>query len=70
MPVTDPLWIAMIAAAPPTLAVVLVRREQGKKLDEIHVLVNSRLATALDEIAALKSAISAGKVINRLVRKN
>jgi hypothetical protein len=58
----------MIAAVAPVLAVVMARRNQKKERDvdkadtdqalrEIHVLVNSRLTEALDEIKELRKYI-------------
>jgi hypothetical protein len=46
--------IALIAAAAPVGAVVVTARKSARKVQEIHVLVNSRLSEALDEIDALK----------------
>lgn len=58
------ILVALIAATPPTLAVlasvwVAHRRyvETRQDLREIHILVNSRLEMALAEIAALRAYI-------------
>jgi hypothetical protein len=55
--ISDSVVIALIAAVPPTLAVLLSHVKANKKLDGIHVLVNSRLSTALEELAVLKQSI-------------
>ena len=56
--------LAVIAAGPPTFAVIvsamalwLGGRRRERKIDDVHVLVNSRLATALAEIITLKTEI-------------
>ena len=49
-----PIITALIAGIVPLTAVVLSYRKQSTKMQEIHVLVNSRLTEALDEIASLK----------------
>jgi hypothetical protein len=61
---TQELTVALIAAAGPVAAVLLAAyqgRQASKKinvkLDEIHVLVNSRLSRALEEILFLKKAL-------------
>lgn len=38
-------------------AIIVSKRSTDGKLDEIHVLVNSRLTAALEEIAALRDYI-------------
>lgn len=58
---TETLLIALLATIAPTLAVVVSgiavfrqgRKAEGK-MEQIHVLVNSRLTEALTEIALLK----------------
>jgi hypothetical protein len=58
---TDAVKIAVIVAAGPVatgLIGILQARKASTKLSEIHVLVNSRLSVALDEIASLKGVIS------------
>lgn len=52
------ILVAVIAALPPTLVAILARRTTSKKLDEIHILVNSRLSEALDKIAVLETIIA------------
>jgi len=52
-----PLIVAVIAGVAPLSAVVLTYRRQATKMSEIHVLVNSRLTEALDEIQALKGTL-------------
>ena len=49
-----PIITAVIAGIVPMTAVVMSYRKQSTKMEEIHVLVNSRLTEALDEIASLK----------------
>lgn len=58
---SDAVIIALAAAVPPTVAVILAAKHANRKLDHIHVLVNSRLATALEEIAVLKQSIQDDK---------
>jgi hypothetical protein len=55
--VTEAIWLAVISAVAPTLTVILATKQQNKKLENIHVLVNGRLATALKEIEKLKREI-------------
>jgi hypothetical protein len=58
-----PIILAFIAGIPATLAVIYARRSSKKvlsverKVDEIHVMVNSNLAKALAEITALRAVI-------------
>ena len=47
----------VLAAAIPAAAVVIAALLGRRKLEEIHVLVNSRLSEALDEIKALKAQL-------------
>jgi Flp pilus assembly protein CpaB len=62
--VSDLVIVSVIAAIAPVLAVLMARRNQKKERDEdkadtdkslreIHVLVNSRLTEALEEIRDL-----------------
>lgn len=51
-------WSAAITAIAPTMAVIFAARHQKKKLEEIHVLVNSRLQIALDEIKILRNKLA------------
>ena len=53
-----PIWVAVIAAVAPTLAALFTGCENGRKLDAVHVLVNSRLSEALDEIKTLRGIVS------------
>jgi hypothetical protein len=52
-----PIIVAVIAGIAPLTAVFLSYRKQAVKMQEIHVLVNSRLTEALDEIASLKRTL-------------
>ena len=52
-----PIITAVIAGIVPMSAVVLSYRKQSTKMEEIHVLVNSRLTEALDEISSLKATM-------------
>lgn len=54
---SEPIVISLIAAIAPTLAVIGTWLVQRKKLGEIHVLVNSRLTEALQQIEKLKKEI-------------
>lgn len=66
---TDAVALAIVAAIPPTLAGVaalIVSIRNGKKSDQIHVLVNSNmtavkadLATAAKRIASLEALLDA-----------
>jgi hypothetical protein len=52
----DPIEIAaLIAAVPPTAAVIIGFMHTRKKIQEVHVLVNDRLDAALAEIKNLKA---------------
>lgn len=55
---SDFIMAAIIAAVPPTLAVWVSHKKQAKEIEKVHVLVNSRLTTALEEIALLKTTLS------------
>lgn len=59
---SDSVLIALIAAIPPALvsiaAVWVSYRKQSARIEQIHVLVNSRLQAALDEIRLLKKALA------------
>ncbi len=51
------IWVALIAAVPPTLAAVaalISSRKNTAGLAVVHELVNSRLTAALDKIDALE----------------
>jgi len=50
------LAVAAVAALSPILVVIIGRRA-AKKVEEIHVLVNSRLEVALKEIALLEQEL-------------
>jgi hypothetical protein len=52
-----PIITALIAGIVPLTAVILSYRKQATKMQEIHVLVNSRLTEALDEISSLKATL-------------
>ena len=52
---TSAIVIAVIGALAPTLAVLISWRLNAKKVQEIHLLVNSQLEAALAEIEALKA---------------
>jgi hypothetical protein len=52
-----PIITALIAGIVPLTAVVLSYRRQAVKMEEIHVLVNSRLTEALTEISSLKATL-------------
>lgn len=52
-----PLYAALATSIVPLLAIVLAYRRSGKKLQEIHILVNSRLDEALTEIVSLKKML-------------
>ena len=47
------ILIALIAATPPTLAVILASRSLHTKVAEVHDLANDRLTRALNEIKKL-----------------
>jgi len=51
------ILVAVIVSLPPTAAVIVSARKNAKKGEEIHVLVNSRLATALEELEEVKAAL-------------
>ena len=64
----DPFYqhmgVALVASTAPMLTVLLTYRKQKGRLEaqdervaEIHVLVNSRLSQALDEIDTLKATV-------------
>lgn len=59
----DPTIVAAVIAAGGTIAVALITRQ----LRQIHVLVNSRLSRALEEIATLKNALVRA---NRIIEDN
>ena len=51
---SEDIIIHFLDAGIPTLGVIIAAFLGGRKLNEIHVLVNKRLNDALDEIAELK----------------
>ena len=53
--------VALIAAVPPTFASYMSRRKTKADLEQIHILVNSRLTTALQEIQHLREYIDSAK---------
>ena len=52
-----PVWAALVAGLVPLAGVYWSHRRAGRKIEQIHVLVNSRLTEALDEIASLKATL-------------
>ena len=58
---SDLIWVAIIAAFPPTLAVVLTSRKQEKKIDAVHQLANDRLTKALERIEKLQVLVDRGR---------
>lgn len=63
-----PVTIAVLAAIPPTLAAIvalIIGLRNGKKVSEVHVLVNSQMTAALERVQALeeKLGLSAGEAI-------
>jgi len=54
-----PIVVALIAGAVPLTGVILSHRRAGRKIEQIHVLVNSRLTQALNEISDLKKTLEA-----------
>jgi hypothetical protein len=50
-------WQIVTTAAAPTIAVIAAYLLSRKKIQQIHVLVNSRLSEALDEIEKLREVI-------------
>lgn len=56
---TDTVQIAVIAAVPPTLVAVgslFASLWNGKKINELHVIVNSRLSELLDTTSTASEA--------------
>ncbi len=59
---TDSTLVAVIAAIPPTLmalAAFVTSKQNGKKADQIHVLVNSNLTNVKQELSEAKEQIIA-----------
>lgn len=54
---SDAVKVALIVALAPMLTVLLAWWQQRGKLKEIHVLVNSRLNEALNQIIDLKTRL-------------
>lgn len=54
---SDLVVVAIIAALPPTLAVVMARRATKAQMREVHDLVNSRLEAALTTIKSLEAEV-------------
>ena len=62
-------WISILLnSIIPLAAILLTWWLNTKRLDEIHVLVNARLQTALNEIAALKRFIASNTQTKTAVR--
>ncbi len=57
MSLADATLLAALIAAAASLTVALITFRQNHKLQEIHVLVNDRLTTALAEIETLKRRV-------------
>ena len=62
---TDLIWVALIAAFPPTLAVLFSRREAKRdakiadaKIDHVTKLTNSTATEQREEISALRAEVS------------
>jgi len=62
---SDTVWIAVVTAVAPTLAVILSNISQSKKtknvedkVDQVHQLANNRLTTALDKIEELTKVVA------------
>jgi len=51
--------IALIAALPPTLAVIVSRFQSRKQIQEVHVLVNDRAEKQDQRIADLEARLRA-----------
>ncbi len=68
---TDLVWVAVIAAIPPTLTVLVSNHHQNTKaaiiedkVDQVHALANDRLTKALDKIEALNLTVERLRVDN------
>jgi hypothetical protein len=59
---SDLIWVAIIGAIPPTLAVYLSDKKQTKKIDAVHDIANSRLTEALLKIEALSLTVERQRV--------
>jgi len=57
------LGAALIAAVAPTLAVYFSHRRAATRIEQIHVLVNSRLTQALAEINSLKATLDKKDIV-------
>ena len=54
------ILIATIAAIPPTLAAIValvIGRRNGARIQEVHVIVNSKMTEALNRIVTLEGAL-------------
>lgn len=61
--------VAIIAAVPPVLTVVVAAWAVKNKLDAIHTLANSRLTDALREIVKLNRSIARTTLRSRRRKK-
>ncbi len=70
-PMSESMVVAFIAAIPPTLmalASLLKSQENGRKSDQIHVLVNSNLTNVKQELAdANKRIVQLQKTVEALL---
>jgi hypothetical protein len=67
---TDIVIVALIAASPGVIAAIASIRN-GKKADDIHLLVNSNLTAVKDQLAAALTKVeSLEKVINNFLLPN
>ena len=61
---SDLVWVAIIAAVPPILTVLLATwlqsRSLGRKVDAVHALANDRLTKALEKIQELQRILDRG----------
>ena len=53
----DIVLVALISSGASVLVVIIATLWQNRKLDTIHVLVNSQLQKALDRISELEASI-------------
>ncbi len=65
---TEPVEVALIVSLIPTAGVLITGWLAKGKLEEIHVLVNSRLAEVTDKLSALEAIRDAeGEAAKRIV---
>ena len=55
---SDLIWVAIIAATPPTIAAFVTARGTNQRVAQVHDLANNRLTEALNKIEILSGTVA------------